>query len=177
MHHAYSGEAFVKLRDPSGSIGGTIASDALVAFPALCSGVVLVLEHVAVVKTPQPHSMHHVCIVAKNIKHVVVSSEEDTTMRRSGQSSRRYAHDHPPPSPPQQQQQQLIENGPTSLQSIDLGSTFATQIHRQHQKQQQLQRPDAAPIDDGAAAAMTTAPSLYKTDTADDLLVGLDDDF
>ena len=63
-----SGASFIKLADPTGSIGGTIVAEALASHPQLSCGSVVFLRNVSVLRTPPPHSVPHLCITAANIE-------------------------------------------------------------------------------------------------------------
>jgi hypothetical protein len=71
VQRSYCGESGVRLKDPSGAIGGTLAADVLAAHPALTAGAAVVLEDVTVLVLPQPTALRHLCIAAGNVARVV----------------------------------------------------------------------------------------------------------
>jgi Homologous recombination OB-fold protein len=71
MQHAHNGESYIKFKDPSGTIGGTFVSDVLSLHQNITPGAVVLLEKVTVLKTPPPHSLHHLCIVPENVVRVI----------------------------------------------------------------------------------------------------------
>jgi hypothetical protein len=71
VQRSYCGESGVRLKDPSGAIGGTLTADVLAAHPALRAGAVVVLEDVTVLILPQPTALRHLCIALGNVARVV----------------------------------------------------------------------------------------------------------
>ena len=71
LQHAHNEESYVKLEDPTGTIGGTFTSDVLSTHQGISRGAVLLLEKITILKTPSPHSMHHACITSENIVKVI----------------------------------------------------------------------------------------------------------
>lgn len=104
----------IKLKDPTGSISGTLTADVLPAHPQLTKDSVLILEKVSsafgidcgkclaifkifnepegtlqvvVLRTPPPHAVHHLCIVPANVARVVPPSQEGPTPQGSNWNS------------------------------------------------------------------------------------------
>jgi hypothetical protein len=183
MQHTHTGESYVKFRDPSGAIGGTFVSDILSMHQNITRGAVVLLEKVTVLKTPAPHSIHHLCIVPENIVSVI------PRQRRSGQGavgglsffgelqqggggggvSARQQEQHQ--GPPQLEARAPMQAAPPVQQQ---------QQQARPQQQQQVPTAPAQPPQQPPRQQQQPPPSHYvppQVDTADDLLDGLDDEF
>lgn len=71
-----SGAAYARLSDPSGSTGATLTAEALAAHPELRRGSVLFLRNVAVLRTPEPRSVAHLCLVPSAVDQVLSPAGE-----------------------------------------------------------------------------------------------------
>jgi hypothetical protein len=181
IQHAHNGESYVKFRDPSGTIGGTFVEDVLSMHPNrnnITRGAVVILEKVAVLKTPPPHSLHHLCIVSENVVSVI-------PRERSGQSVKLPVFSSAPDDGEGGGRKNVDANAgqqvpPARLiDHLQLQQT-SSQFKSKHdslevarpppQQQQQEQLLEAPP---------QQQPSYVEpqVDTADDLLDGLDDEF
>jgi hypothetical protein len=74
VQRAYNGEFLVRLKDPSGTVAGTLTSDVLEHDPDVRRGSVLLLQKVAVLRMPPPGALHHLCITPDNIAQVIPAS-------------------------------------------------------------------------------------------------------
>ena len=74
VQRAYNGEFLVRLKDPSGTVTGTLTSDVLEHDPDVRRGSVLLLQKVAVLRTPPPGALHHLCITPDNVAQVIPAS-------------------------------------------------------------------------------------------------------
>lgn len=186
MQHAHNGESYVKFRDPSGTIGGTFVADVLSVHQSITRGAVVLLEKVTVLKTPPPHSLHHLCIASENVVGVIPRQRSGQSLvlplfssppgegEGDGSSSRMNvianAGQQEPPA-------RLINHPrlqqPSQLQSRNVSLAMQVPPPQQRQEQQQQRAP-------AAASPPPQQPSSYvqpRVDTADDLLDGLDDEF
>lgn len=158
LQHAHNDESYVKLRDPTGTIGGTLTADVLAAHPGISHGAVLLLEKVTVLKTPSPHPIRHLCIVPETVKRVVPRQREAPggggaawPAAQALQAPQQAAQPRPPA--------RHVENASAP------GPAAAPPAFRQP-------APAAHP-----AAPPQQAQAQPQGDTAEDLLAGLDDDF
>jgi len=174
MQHAHNGESYIKFRDPSGTIGGTFVEDVLSVHQNITRGAVVLLEKVTVLKTPPPHSLHHLCIVSENIVGVI-------PRQRSGQSLRPPVSSSGPGEgddggknvnaqaerlePPARRIDHLQSHQTSQFKNRNEGLAVPGPPPQQQQQQQVLVAPQQ--------------PSyvLPQVDTASDLLDGLDDEF
>ncbi|KAL4428017.1 hypothetical protein ABPG75_002106 [Micractinium tetrahymenae] len=62
VKRCHSGEAFVRLKDPTGTIGGTLTRSVLENEADIRQGAVLRLRRVTVLRTPPPRRINHLCI-------------------------------------------------------------------------------------------------------------------
>jgi hypothetical protein len=151
LQHAHNGESYVKLRDPTGTIGGTMAADVLSAHPGISRGAVLLLEKVTVLKTPSPHPIRHLCVVPETIKRVV---PRQRGAPQGGGTAWAAA-----------QAQLAAQTVPSARPAMNVSAP------RPPAAPPALQRPPPA------AAAPPPPPPQPQGDTAEDLLADLEDDF
>jgi len=72
LRHSHTGECLIKLKDPTGVVSGTLTSDVLpTQRQHLTKGSVMLLENVTVLRTPPPHSVHHLCIDPASIVQII----------------------------------------------------------------------------------------------------------
>ena len=190
MQHTHNGESYIKFRDPSGTLGGTLVSDVLALHENITPGAVVVLEKVTVLRTPPPHSIHHLCIVPENVVRVIPRQrsghsagglplfDPSSILLSSGGGS---GHD--------EREKIAEEKGARAGQQQEPPVQALNPSSRPEQPQRQQQQPSQLEIRNDSSVAQQAPPpppppqqqpSSYvqpQVDTADDLLDGLDDEF
>ena len=111
------------MQDPTGAIGGTLTQAVLDGEPGIQQGAVLVLRRVAVLRTPPPRSLSHLCITLVSVLQVISPPCAPTDGRRAAAAQQQQQQPRllPLPAPPPhlvqpaaswQQQPSLAPAGP-----------------------------------------------------------------
>lgn len=191
MHHTHNGESYVKFKDPTGTIGATLVSDVLSIHQDITRGAVVLLEKVTVLRTPPPHSIHHLCIVPENVVRVIPRQRSQSAglpffsssppasggggggndaNKDKGVGAPSAGGEGPPRAPGRLVNRSDLQQ-PSQLENRNNSPAIQVLQGRQVQQQQVpapvQQQPQQQP-------ANYVQPQL---DTADDLLDGLDDEF
>jgi hypothetical protein len=189
LRHSYSGEAYVSLKDPTGTMGGTCTIDALQAHPDIKKGAVLLLQNVTILQTPVPYSWHHLCITKANIAFVIPREEAEKSINL--QANETLSH-HQGPGPHGYERSSLHEGrrglfgtSPAGLTPLAHGDPFvAVQETLIPPAVQQVPSCELEQVVQGVQLPVHNVPPSSgpsnvgaAANAADELLAGLDDDF
>lgn len=197
VQRAYNGECFISLKDPTGSIGGTLTADVLEAEPDVRRGSVVLLQkvgnwstcqpccvearsykpndriatisavQVAVLRTPPPCVLHHLCITGNCIGQVIPAAS-----MHGGSTSLHVSNPTVPMLP-------AAQSGLEAATSQQIVSNATGQVlsNRANHAAPMLRNPLPKSAMHAVAQATPTAAPGCLHNGIDDLLSGLDGEF